>query len=305
MAKSNKITTQRRVDDVRHLIVAGVGGIPEIRRLAVQKNWQVSDRQIRRYVAKANKQLSQIAEQDHRQALGRQVAQRRMLAAHHLKNGDYRGALTVMKDEAQLLGLYPPKTAGKSKNSRDLFTNNKRLSSGSVDRNKRTALRLAAEANRDETQLELIAGATPSKCYWAPDTMLPLMMLHVLALRHIAEQQEQLGLFLSATVPSAAANDVVEQWELAARLGAYRFAIGAEAWNQFASSIGVDPDYLIQCNYQSQLLKNYSEKICRMAPTVTELPNIFNKMGRPIPHLLTASQLAKRWQRQFAKLKCD
>jgi hypothetical protein len=107
MAKSNKITAAARVRDVLRLILAGAE-FGDIRQFASDRGWNVCDRQIGRYVEKANAHFADAVVHDRNQMLGRHLMQRRALYARALKHNDIKVALMVLQDEAQLLGLYAP-----------------------------------------------------------------------------------------------------------------------------------------------------------------------------------------------------
>ena len=107
MAKSDKATVLRRVQDVLRLVLAGAE-FADIRQYASDQDWQVSGRQVRRYMESAYGQLASAAKRDRDQLLGRHLMQRRALYARCLKGNDLRTALQVLRDEAALQGLYPP-----------------------------------------------------------------------------------------------------------------------------------------------------------------------------------------------------
>lgn len=67
----------------------------------------MSDRQLRRYVAAADRLLVADLKHTADEQRKRHVAKRRVLFARAMKDGDLRTALAVLQDEAQLLGLYP------------------------------------------------------------------------------------------------------------------------------------------------------------------------------------------------------
>jgi hypothetical protein len=72
----------------------------------------LSESQLRRYMAKADALIfMRIRGQTkrRRRLITRHVAIRHNLYAKALSAGDYRTALAAVKDEADLLGLYPPK----------------------------------------------------------------------------------------------------------------------------------------------------------------------------------------------------
>jgi hypothetical protein len=76
---------------------------------APEQSWGVSDRQLWRYIRAADAICKEHfdAQADH--LLARHLLQRRQLFAHCMSAGDFRTALAVLKDEAELERLYPPK----------------------------------------------------------------------------------------------------------------------------------------------------------------------------------------------------
>ena len=107
MAKSNRVTVATRVRDVMKLIVAGAE-FGDIRQYATDHAWNLTERQIWRYVKAAHREFAKTIARDRDELLGRHLMQRRALFARALKNNDIRTALMVIQDEAQLLGLYAP-----------------------------------------------------------------------------------------------------------------------------------------------------------------------------------------------------
>ena len=106
MSRSDKGTVIRRVQDVLRLLLAGAE-FAEIRQFASAQDWNVTDRQIRRYQEAAYRRVAKIARRDRLQLLGRHLMQRRMLYAHAIKDRDFHLALKILRDEAELQGLYP------------------------------------------------------------------------------------------------------------------------------------------------------------------------------------------------------
>ncbi len=95
-----------RVDEVLSIRLAG-GELYDLRAHAAEKGWNVSERQLRRYVEAADEVIAESLERDRERLFRRHVAQRRSLYARALQEGDYRTALAVVKDEAELQNLYP------------------------------------------------------------------------------------------------------------------------------------------------------------------------------------------------------
>jgi hypothetical protein len=71
--------------------------------------WNVSDRQLWRYVAAADALLHEYLEKDHHKLFNRHIGMRRALYARAVEGGDWKAALSIAKDEAELYGMYPPK----------------------------------------------------------------------------------------------------------------------------------------------------------------------------------------------------
>jgi hypothetical protein len=68
----------------------------------------LSDAMIRKYQEKADRVVWRSHENSRKKLLRRHLAQRRNLYAKAVSQGDVRAALACVRDEALLLGLYPP-----------------------------------------------------------------------------------------------------------------------------------------------------------------------------------------------------
>jgi hypothetical protein len=62
-----------------------------------------------RYISRADKLIAESCRSSRKKLLRRHLAQRRNLFAKAILAGDYRTALAVARDEAELQGLYPAK----------------------------------------------------------------------------------------------------------------------------------------------------------------------------------------------------
>jgi hypothetical protein len=69
----------------------------------------LSDGQLRRYLTRIDALIAESCRASRKRLLRRHFAQRRNLYAKAVSAGDYRTALAVLRDEAELSGLYPPK----------------------------------------------------------------------------------------------------------------------------------------------------------------------------------------------------
>jgi hypothetical protein len=106
--KATKAEVAKRVEETGEIRLAGAG-FADIRRYAAQNGWGVSDRQLWRYIRAAGELMAKDFEEGRHKLLVRHLAQRRALYARALQIGDYRTALAVARDEAELQGLYSPR----------------------------------------------------------------------------------------------------------------------------------------------------------------------------------------------------
>jgi hypothetical protein len=104
--KATKAEIANRVEEVLQVRLAG-GGLAEIVRYAADQGWNVHERQLQTYIQRADELLAQSLEKDRGKLLALHLAQRRLLLNKTLEVGDYRTALAVLKDSADLQDLYP------------------------------------------------------------------------------------------------------------------------------------------------------------------------------------------------------
>src|SRR5262245_16561978 len=69
----------------------------------------LSDSQLWRYLAEADRLIAESCRASRKKLLRRHLAQRRNLYAKAILAGDHRTALAVLRDEAEMQGLYPPR----------------------------------------------------------------------------------------------------------------------------------------------------------------------------------------------------
>jgi hypothetical protein len=106
--RANDAEIAARVQEVLNARLNGAS-FHDLQALAVEKNWDVSDRQLWRYVQSADKLTGQHFDEDRATLFRRHILQRRRLFAMALQDGDARTGLAVLKDEAELFGLYAPR----------------------------------------------------------------------------------------------------------------------------------------------------------------------------------------------------
>jgi hypothetical protein len=106
--KSTQKIIQARVEEIMQLRL--LGALPtDIRRHAEEQKWEVSERQLQRYAASADELLAAAVEKNRDRLMAHHFAARRALFARAMAVSDYRTALAVLKDEGELLALYPAK----------------------------------------------------------------------------------------------------------------------------------------------------------------------------------------------------
>jgi predicted DNA-binding protein (UPF0251 family) len=106
--KSDKATVRLRTNEVLALRLHGAEFM-DIRQHAADQGWNVSDRQLFRYIAAGDALLAETLERDREKLLNRHIAQRRALFARAMAVSDYGTALRVLNSEAEMLNLFPAK----------------------------------------------------------------------------------------------------------------------------------------------------------------------------------------------------
>lgn len=107
--KSTKAEILKRVEAILEIRLAGAE-FADIRKYAAENGWNVSDSQLWRYIRKTDELLAQSLERDREKLFNRHIAQRFALYARAMSVSDYRTALAVLKDQAELQALYPART---------------------------------------------------------------------------------------------------------------------------------------------------------------------------------------------------
>ena len=119
-----------RVDQIYKLMVLGANPV-EIREWAKQQKWQVSRAQLWRYQLHARKLFVRHLEKNRERNLARGIAQRQQLYALAIEAGDLQTAARILKDQDELLGLYPDAKAkvdkGEPVDDREQLSNAERL----------------------------------------------------------------------------------------------------------------------------------------------------------------------------------
>lgn len=296
MGKSSKAETDQRVQEVLKLTLAGAE-FPEIQQFARQQGWDVSERQLRRYIECAYRDVAQLSERDTDQIKGRQLMQRRVLFARAMKLGDIRTALSILQDEAKLLGLYPPtKIAPTTPDGKQPYTP---FGISTIPRRERVVQLLAAECNEDLAQQKLLEQVSPRLVYTVADTLVPLQMLNTMCLIYVCEQLEFAGTVVHALWCATIDPEHEEFWTLTGCCSAYRFRIGEDAWREFTDEFDIDADALVRQNHCGQLLNRCAGNIRQRAPSEDEMRLLFEEDHLSTEQLLTTEDLSESWREMF------
>ncbi len=310
MPKSDKATVLARIQDLTKLVLAGAE-FADIRQYAADRDWKLSERQLRRYQEMVYEKLAESTQRNRDQLLGRHLMQRRALYARAVKASDFRAALMILKDEAELEALYPPtKIAPTSPDGTLPYTPGfvgPKIESA-LTRRQRVVKRINALADKDREELKLLRQVTPKQMYLLRDTMLPEQMLYVLALQHITEQLDRAGMYLFASWSASISGgeDPDGYLELMLATNAYLFKVGHDGWQLFCERLKINGDYLIQSNYCGPLLAIANENLLKDVPDADYVRKAMAPFStEPIGDLTTAEVEAKRWWRMFRKVCRD
>jgi hypothetical protein len=299
MAKSTRTTITRRVQEVSKLLLAGAE-FADIRQFASDRGWNVSERQVRRYVDIAHERFEAATRRDRRQLLGRHLLQRRVLYARCIKAGDNRTALNVLRDEACLQGVYPA-TKVSSTTSEGLPPYPGPLSFKTIL--KHVAAQLAAECSGKHQDGVPFGPDIPTRIYELPVTELVMQMLHSMALSHVNQQLERALMFVAAMSHLQEDDLPANVWRLSAELAAYQFRVGREGWRMFTEGIGVDGAQLIRANHSALWLHHFGPAIDEVAPPAEELEPKLIQSGMAEAPLRTPADEARDWRRALKSLK--
>jgi hypothetical protein len=122
MPRAGKDLVDARVNDLVTIILDGCELAFDLCQFVAEREqepgspWHTADgekplsyRQIRRYAVRAEAVIAETCRTSRKRLLRRHLARRRNLYAKAVSQGDVRAALACLHDEAELLGLYPPR----------------------------------------------------------------------------------------------------------------------------------------------------------------------------------------------------
>jgi hypothetical protein len=299
MPKSDKATIAQRVDDVTNLLVAGAE-FANLRQFASAHGWGVSDRQIRRYMKVAYRQMAKAARRDRQQLLGLHLKKRRALYARCVKANENRTALQVIRDEAALQGLYPPtKTGPATGDGQQPFPD---PSDVTVSIRIRAARYVSAEMRNDQVELRLLEKASIYRTYLIADTNIASEVLNTMTNLYVKEQFGHAANYFYANCRDMATNHALPAWNFSMNVCAYQFWVNREGWNKFAEWLGVKGDDLVAINARDFKLTHGQEMLCALAPSADELLALAEQASLPPLELVTPEHHAKMWRQMFSSV---
>jgi hypothetical protein len=302
MPKSNKAIVAQRVDDVMRLLVAGAE-FSDIRQFAVRSAWCVSDRQIRRYMEVAYRRMAKEAGRKRKQFFGLQLKQRRALYARCTKANELGTALQVLRDDAKLLGLYPPTKTDSSSLDAEHSLNR---DDGPLGLDERMSRYLQAFLRNDSSELRLIDYVSPGVMYKTTDAGHHMIVLSVLALYYVIGQLELMVLYDRAshladdTPPERENNGVNDRISRVMAFLIYTYRVREKAWARFTKTVGVDGQDLIAANCPGNLLASIGPAMSGPILSPSELRELADKRGWPRDVLPSTKFFVRRWQKMYA-----
>lgn len=106
--KSSEAEVAQRVQAVITIRLEGAL-IWDVRNYAEAQGWGVSDSMLFKYIARADLLIAEAIKEDRETLIRKHIAKRRFLYGRAVTSGEYNTALAILKDEADLIGLYAPK----------------------------------------------------------------------------------------------------------------------------------------------------------------------------------------------------
>jgi hypothetical protein len=299
MAKSNRTTVLHRVQEIYQLLLAGAE-FADIRQYASERNWNVSERQIQRYIERAYQRFEQQSHRNRKQLWGRHLMQRRAIYARCMKSGDLRTALHVLKDEASLQGIYPETKISATTTT----TINHQFQPYSPpvtreDRVERALQEIRADARGDELERSHLERSAPIRLWKVPDTFFVIHMLQLLTMQHVIEQLERIVMCQLGSNQVPDDPDTDDDWQFMKEMGAYLFCAGREGWKSFTEELDIDGDLLVRANYPGRMLQILAPALEQMAPEPEVLRERMAEQGQDQSGFVTAEGEARKWRREF------
>lgn len=144
MAKATKTEIATRIEEILCIRLDGAQ-FHDVVQYGAQKGWGVNDRQLWKYIRKADDLLVERQERKRGRLIARHIAMRESLVARSINAADYGTALRILSDLAKLQDLYTD-----SRELRDLV----KLAATQSDRLRVLEARLDAQRTPSADQAE-------------------------------------------------------------------------------------------------------------------------------------------------------
>ncbi|MBA4192594.1 MAG: hypothetical protein C0467_31890 [Planctomycetaceae bacterium] len=104
--KASRLEVAERVEEILKIRLDGAQ-FHDCVTFAKEKGWNVSERQVGRYISSADELLVERLEKKRKPVIARHIAQRQALFARAVNAADLRTALAILDSECKLRGLFP------------------------------------------------------------------------------------------------------------------------------------------------------------------------------------------------------
>jgi hypothetical protein len=109
VAKATNAEIAKRVNVIFKLLISGASRADILQYAAETAKWQIEERQIDEYIARATEQIEAQAETVRTREFGRALAFLAQLKFKNMLINDFKAALATQREINELLGLYPVK----------------------------------------------------------------------------------------------------------------------------------------------------------------------------------------------------
>jgi len=103
-----KAELENRVDTIHDMLVLGVRRADICRFVSEKTEWDITERQIDRYIADATELIKAAGELDREAEIATMKERLELLWRKDMQIQDYKAALAVLKERGSLLGIYAP-----------------------------------------------------------------------------------------------------------------------------------------------------------------------------------------------------
>ncbi len=300
MPKSIKSVVNQRIDEVMRLQIAGATYL-DIRKYASEKEWNVSPRQVQRYIRSALEQMHKVARKKQKHVLAKQLLQMGNLYAAGLRDKKIPDCLNVLKHEANLLGLH----------AKDQRKRVEQVSSGHPslaplasrrDRHKRMVRYVLASACGDTEVMKLIEKTSPVSALTCPDYLMVLKILTVISMSVQLElQAEVTGIFMIRSMTKRQKAALPLPYAFVIAYQCYLFKARRDGWIRFLKSLSLNPDQLNSFGIRDVIDPEMVELLYELAPAPSDLLESFKVFGSDVEEVPTVTDFYQFYRRSFRR----